>query len=188
MARLTSEYGIRKNDNIYLYTKGGEFSYGGINYVGEYHYDNGIPKVGPVHSTNAGTLQRYYTNPDHYIYDKLFSFKPIVLSFVDPKPYLYKPNEQVYSVGVDTRYFVEKVQDSESYAIEIDLGQFNQINKAGGIDGGIYSYTSIEWKLTGSAQSITRYNQYQISIASMVIPSIEYAIKNYLEYARITLV
>jgi len=188
MAKLTSEYGVRKNDNIYLYTKGGEFSYGGINYVGEYHYDGNVAKTGPTPNDNAQLLQRYFANPEHYIYDRAFRFKPKVLGFVDPKPYLYKPNEQVYSVGVDSRYFVEKIQDSESYAIEIDSAQFNQINKTGGIDGSIHSYTSIEWKLTGSTQSITKYNQYQISIASALVPSINYAIRNYLEYARITLV
>ena len=188
MAKLTSEYGVRKNDNIYLYTKGGEFSYEGKNYVGEYHYDGNVAKIGPTPNDNAQPLQRYFANPEHYIYDKSFGFKPRVLSYVDPKPYLYKPNEQVYSVGVDSRYFVEKVQDDQSYAIEIDSAQFSRINAAGGIDGSIHSYTSIEWKLTGARLDIIAHNELEIYKASALVPSINYAIRNYLEYARITLV
>ena len=188
MTQLTSNFGVRINDGIYLYTKGGEFSYEGKNYIGEYHYDNIIPKTGPIHNNDAKTLQRYYANPEHYLYDKAFAFKPKVLSYVNPKPHLYIPNEQTYEVGLDSRYFIEKVQDSQSYAIEIDLTQFKQINTKVGIDGGLYSNTTVIWKLTGAKSDIIAHNELEIYKASKIVPSVGYAIKNYLEYARITLV
>ena len=188
MAKLTSEFGVKTNDNIYLYTKGGEFSYEGNNYIGEYHYDNNVPKTGPIPDNIALPLQRYFTNPEHYIYDKVFRFKSKVLSYVEPKPYLYIPNEQVYSVGVDSRYFIERTQNNESYAIEIDLTQFKQIGTKGGIDGGLYTNTTVIWKLTGAKSDIIAHNELEIYKASKIVPSVGYAIKNYLEYARITLV
>lgn len=188
MTQLTSNFGVRINSNTYLYTKGGEFSYEGKNYIGEYHYDSNIPKIGPTHNKNAKTLQRYYANPEHYIYDKAFNFKSKILSYVNPKPYLYKPNEQTYKTGIDSRYFIEKIQNNESYAVEIDLTQFNNINKANGIDGSINTYTSIKWKLTGERSTIIAYNELEVYKASAIVPSINYAIKNYLEYARVTLV
>lgn len=186
--RSISDFSPGKNDNLYKYTKGGEFSLDGKEYIGEYHIMTDIPKTGPIPSKESKILQRLYTNYDHYIYDKLFKFNVPVLNFIEPVPYLYKPNEQQYAAGFDDRYFVEKIEDDLSYAIEIDAIQFININKPKGIDGGIYSSTSIRWKLTGTQQEIALYNQTEISKARVKVPSIAYAIKNFLEYARITAV
>ena len=71
---------------------------------------------------------------------------------------------------------------------KIDLTQFKQINTKGGIDGGLYSNTTVIWKLTGAKSDIIAHNELEIYKASKIVPSVGYAIKNYLEYARITLV
>ena len=93
--------------------------------------------------------------------------------------------------NLSTQYsalFVEKIEDSESYAIEVNQEQFNLINKEGGIDGSIYTYTAINWKLTGRSRDIIEHNETQLYKASSIVPSINYAVRNFLEFARITLV
>ena len=183
-----SEFSPGRNDNLYKYTKGGDFSLNGVEYIGEYHYVGDIPKTGPVPTSDSKILQRIYRNRDHYVYDRNFNFDVPVLNFIEPSPYLYRPQEQAYVVGYDTRYFVEKVEDVESYAIEINQIQYESINQRGGIDGAIYTFATINWKLTGRREDIIQYNQIQLLKASAIVPSINYAVRNFSEYARITLV
>lgn len=183
-----SAYSLSKNDNTYLYTKGGEYSLDGKEYIGEYHIEGLTIKTGPIKSPESKVLQKLYNNQDHYTYNKLFSFQVPVLKFVDPIPHLYRPIEQVYTIGKDNRYFVEKINDDASYAIEINETQYRLIGKTNGIDPGLYSFVSITWQLTGYREDIITQNQKAITTASSKVPSIAYAIRNYLEFARITLV
>ena len=176
---------FRKQSQIYLYTKGKEFSLNGREYVGEYHYDNGVPYVGPVHRSGAPILQKYYGNSLHYTYDTLFKFDVVINRYVNPKPYRWTPREDEYLLGSGPRYFVEKRNDDYSYAIEIDQQQYEKIDLLGGIDGGLYHYTRILWRLTGTAQEVARTNEKALRDASKIVPSIEYAVRNYVEYARI---
>lgn len=187
MATYTSRFGIRKNNNTYLYTKGKEYSLNGIEYIGEYHLDGTVAKVGPILDPEAPALQRYYANKDHYIYDKQYNFNSKVLQFISPVYYSYAPAEQAYLIGYDLRYFVEKINDDESYAIEIDEKQFRNINKKGGIDGGIYAVSTVQWQLTGYQKDIAANNELSLRQASVITPSVEYAVKNYTEFARFTL-
>lgn len=187
--KITSEFSPRRNNigNNFLYTKGGEFSLNGVDYIGEYHLVDDMAKTYPSANPNSQLLRRIYKNPDHYIYDRLHDFDIPVLQYIDPKPYVYKPDDQDYSVGFDTRYFVEKVDDDNSFAIEVDQEQYNNIGRAGGIDGGLYLVATVRWKLTGRREDIIKHNETEIYKASKFCPSVNYAIKNFLEFTRITL-
>ena len=185
---VISDSSPASNNYLYLYTKGGHFSLDGVDYVGEYHYAGRTPKTGPVPEPGSRILRRVYRNPDDYIYDHLHNFDVEVLRYRDPKQIVYKPTEQLYTAGYDTRYFVEKIQDDYSYAIEIDVEQYNNIGTRGGIDPNIYPSAAVRWKLTGTQEGIFDHNRLQVYRASTACPSIDYAIKNYLEHARITLV
>lgn len=184
----TSEFSQRRNDNLYLYTKGNQYSLDGENYIGEYHIDGITPRTGPVPSPNSIDLGRVYTNKDHYVYDKLFSFDVPINSTIQPKPYIYRPTEQAYANGNDLRYFVEKINDEKSYAIEINANQYGLIGKKDGIDGGLYLSATVKWKLTGNIDDISTSNQLELQQASFKIPTILYSIKNFTEFARITFV
>lgn len=188
MLRKISEFSPGRNDNIYLYTKGGEFSLDGKDYIGEYHYAVTTPKTGPIPGPNSKVLQKAYKNRDHYIYDKAFNFNAPLKQYVTPKPHLYRPKEQAYVDGFDTRYFVEKIQDDKSYAIEIDINQYNSLNTPGGIDGGLYPSAIVRWQLTGRHDDIIKNNERELLVASRNVPSVYYVVKTPLEFARITLV
>lgn len=180
-----SKFSLRKNNNVYLYTKGREFSLDGNNYIGEYHFEGGTAKTGPVKSDDSKVLRRYYNVQDHYLYDKSFKFNVKVLSYLDPVPYLYKPREQVYISGYDSRYFVEKVDDENSYAIEIDQVQYQGLGKPGGIDGGLYLGAIVNWRFTGIREEVIKHNQREIDKASIKLPSVAYAVRSLLEFTRV---
>jgi hypothetical protein len=173
-----------KPNSEYLYTKGNEFSLNGQNYIGEYHYENMTPTTEPELGGGI-VLRKRYTNLDHYTYDKLLKFDTLVSSFISPKPYMPIISNQTYVAGYVTRYFVEKINDSQSYPIEIDLSQFKKFGKRGGIDSGLYNVASVSWKLTGLIVDIIAYNQEEIFFASDKVPKIAYGVRNYTEYARI---
>ena len=173
-----------KPNSEYLYTTGNEFSLNGQNYIGEYHYSNVIPTTGPKLGSGV-VLRKIYTNTNHYTYDKLFNFNTLVSGFVSPKPYIPIIPNQVYITGFVTRYFVEKINDSQSYPIEIDLSQFKKFGKSGGIDSGLYNVVSMNWKLTGLINAVIAHNQQEIYFASSKVPKIAYGVRNYTEYARI---
>ncbi len=183
-----SRFSSRKNNNTYLYTKGGEFSLSGRNYVGEYHYDGTIPKTGPITSDTSQVLTRFYTIGDHYIYDKTFDFDIKVLKFTNPIPYLYRPKDTVYLAGYDSRFFVEKIDDENSYAMEIDQIQYQGMGKQGGIDNGLYLAATLNWRFTGRREDIIKHNELELQKASTKLPTIIYAVRSTLEFARITLV
>jgi hypothetical protein len=183
-----SRFSSRKNNNTYLYTKGREFSLFGQNYIGEYHYDGSTPKTGPIPSDSSQKLTRFYNIKDHYTYDKTFNFNTKVLTFTNPIPYLYRPKDTVYLSGYDSRYFVEKVDDENSYAIEIDQIQYQGMGKQGGIDNGLYLAVTLNWKFTGRREDIIKHNEQELQKASVKLPTVAYAVKSTLEFARITLV
>jgi hypothetical protein len=183
-----SRYSIRSKNNTYLYTKGMELSLDGKNYIGEYHIKGDQIFTGPIHNRDSKELQEIYPNPDEYIYDKIFKFDPIVKRFVDPVPYLYKPLQQAYSVGFDMRYFVEKLDDDQSFAIEIDKVQYDNLGIRYGIDSGLYISAAVKWKLTGRLEEIINHNRDELNKYTPFLPSITYAVRNFTEFAQITLV
>jgi len=176
----------RANDTQYFFTKGQQYSLDGVEYVGEYHLRGEEAFTGPIPSQTARLLRRLYRWADHYRYEQLFGFDVPAAQFKDPIPFTFDPIEIAYKRGFDTRYFVEKREDHATYAIEIDLGQYNNIGEKGGIDGGLYLHTTVEWKLTGTIDSITNFNRRQLYKASRVVPSVAYAVRNLIEFARIT--
>lgn len=184
--RLKAKGSPQADANNYFYTKGGEFSLNGVEYVGEYHLVALQPFTGPVHTESSLQLRRFYAYDYHYTYDGLFDFLVPASQYVDPVPYTFSPSEVQYTRGFAPRYFVEKLNDEKSYAVEIDLPQYQKLGKLGGIDGGLYSHSVVEWKLTGTANAILLHNEMQMIKAQQIVPSVLFCITSYTEFGRIT--
>lgn len=192
-----SQYGlVNKQRKEYLYTKGGEYSLDGIEYIGEYHIDGKLAKTGPIRAASSQILRKYYSDPLLYQYDKCREFPE--RPRVDPNQIVWAPTNTMYRTGFATRYFVERLGSYEGYPIEIDKDQAEMYGKDNGIDEGAYSLVKLPWKLTGPERSIMKngetyiegifeYNQRQVFLATRVIPNLRTAIRDYTEYARITL-
>lgn len=180
----------------YLYTKGGEFSLNGENYIGEYHQLGANYRTGPIPDVQSLSLTRYYSNKDLYDYDRARNFKQRIR--VEPDQFVFYPKQSDYESGFAKRYFVERSGAFEGYPIEIDKTQKITYGKEGGIDEAAYSLVTLEWKLTGYERSIYRngevyiigiyeHNLKEVVVNSRIIPNLMTAIKSYTEFARVTL-
>lgn len=193
-----SSYSLKNSRKTqYLYTKGHQFSLDGQNYIGEYHINGNTVMTGPVPSDKSRRLTKYYSNPDLYAYDKARGFKMRLR--VPPNQIVFAPTEPDYSAGYSIRYFVERGKNFISYPLEIDKEQAQLYGRMGGIDEIGYNLVSFKWKLTGFertkiidsvnvVEGIYEHNIREVTIASKVIPNLVDAIRNYTEFARITLV
>lgn len=193
---VPSHYGLAtKNKTQYLYTKGFEFSLDGANYIGEYNKQSNMYWTGPVKTSTSKKLTKYYGDPMLYAYDKARDFAERVR--VIPNQIVLIPTDRNYERGFIVRYFVERSGNFQSYPIEIDEQQASAFGTEGGIDEGLYSLAKIQWKLTGSERSyylnpytliegIFEHNQRQVYESTRIIPNLMYAVKNYTEFARIT--
>jgi hypothetical protein len=208
-----SGFSPRKKVRTHLYTKGGEYSLDGVEYIGEYYLEEGIARTGPkppvdTQETNevgdpellnpkvrlftqktsewGRELRRLYPNNSQYQYEKLKDFYVKVREFVEPRPYIYEPKESAYNVGYDERFFVQKRGDESSYAIEVDISQWELIGYPKGIDDGLYAYVSVIWRLSGAYDYIAQQNELALFRAQKEVPSILYSVRNFTEYARFT--
>ncbi len=180
----------------YLYTKGGEYSLDGKNYIGEYHLSSDVPKTGPIPDPSSKLLRKYYKDPLLYQYDRAREFEERIR--IEPNQVVFFPKDSDYQVGYALRYFVERSAGYDGYPIEIDRDQYIEYGKSGGIDEAAYNLVTIKWKLTGAERNIFKdgqllikgifeSNQEEVYKNTRVIPTLPAAIKNFTEFARITL-
>ena len=197
--RTTSRYSSFAGEGDNKYTKGGEYTTEyGEEYIGEYYtIKSGDAFEGPMANPNNSApnstvvpkrLYSFYQNFDHFVYDRLFKFHPPQKFFTQPIPYLYRPKEAegVYVKGYDLRYFVQR-HNADTYAIEVNGQQYNQIGKEGGIDDRIYAYAAVHWQLTGTLTYIETTNRLNVNVASQDLPALPYAINSYTQFASPTL-
>jgi hypothetical protein len=208
-----SSFSVRKKTRTHLYTKGGEFSLDGENYIGEYYVEGESPFTGPApvglnedvnrigdpdlvnpkirlittKSAESGKLlRRIYSEHYQYDYERIKAFDIPILDFIDPVPYLYEPKDAAYDVGEDQRYFIQKRGIDDGYAIEIDSSQWELLGQFRGIDNGLYAFVGVTWKLVGAYDIIAQQNELALFKAQKIVPSIFYSVKSFTEFARFT--
>lgn len=207
-----SGYSPRSKVQTHKYTKGGEFTLDGKDYIGEYHLKDGLAWTGPeplkpqdnvntigdpsimagqriysekFYNTNKA-LRRVYPTKSQYDYEFIKKFQIKQLNYLEPKLHLYRPKDAAYDVGEDERYFVQKRNTVESYPIEIDSSQWELIGQYKGIDPLVYSYAKVTWKLVGPYDYIAQQNELALFRVQAKIPSILFAVKSFTEFGRFT--
>lgn len=191
-------YSSIKSDKrtTFLYTKGGEYSLDGKEYIGEYHITGEVVKTGPVPDRGSKILRKYYSNNLLYDYDRSRQF--VTRDFVEPDQIVISPKPSDYEAGSFTRYFVERAGAYEGYPIEINRAQYTLYGKDKGVDAASYNLVLLNWKLIGSERNVYRngvlyvkgifeHNQEEVYKNTPIIPNLPGAIKSYTEFARITL-
>jgi len=179
--------------NDYLYTKGDQYTTDeGHEYIGEYHIrNNGYAYTGATiksqPKSESKRLLPFYDDVDPFTYDKLNKFESPQKDHIDPIQYEYRidPADNAYSNGFDVRYFVQR-RGPGSYAIEIDLTQFERIGSQYGIDPDVYESATIIWQLVGTARLIEETNKARVNRASVTIPGLPLVIRNYTQFAKLT--
>lgn len=187
---------VSDRGTTYLYTKGGEYSLDGKDYIGEYNLANNEPTTGPIRTQNSQKLTKFYPNHQVYLYDSLKQFENLITDYAEPNPIVLRVKQEDYDTGYVTRFFVEKAFGSNRYPQEIDSIQAQRYNQPKSINGGLYNIAIVDWKLTGSLYSrydssgllvemgIYEHNALEVEKASQIIPNITLTIKNFIEFAR----
>jgi hypothetical protein len=175
------------------YTKGGEYSLEGDNYIGIYHISNDGAFTGEPNSPNKKALTKYYESKDVYLYDKSFNFKKIESTYKTPTLVRIQPTENDYTYGFFKRYFIVDTTNLDMIPFAIDETQASQYGREGGIDAGKYTLVEILWKLTGSLRNISvggsilqgiyDHNKSEIDKIAQTYPNIVYSVTSYVEFA-----
>lgn len=189
-----SRYSILNSAHTY-YTKGGEYSLDGENYIGEYHIKDEIAYTGPVGTSIKKQLTKYYSNQNNYHYDKLFNFNKIEPTFKEVKPAKITPQETDYDLGYYTRYFLQKITEETKMPIEIAFNEQEILGKEKGYDDRINDLVEVKWILVGplnttigpggqTVEGIYERNYAEVLRVSQKHPNMLYAFRNYTEFAR----
>jgi hypothetical protein len=108
--------------------------------------------------------------------------------YITPTPYFINITTQDIQRKFVTRYFLQRT--NQPVVIEIDQPQFNLWGQTK-IDQSLYTGVSVNWKIIGESNTITRnsvtiigvieYNLDQINQAKKILPAIETKLNNPLE-------
>lgn len=174
-----------------LYTSGKEWmTEDGVEYVGYYHrYIDGKVASGAVYSKTQSVKLIKYINttiqPDNAVYNSLIK-KPNI--FTAPQHMMPIPVLEDYEAGKFKRYFLRRRNYSTfEDIIEINEAQFKLWKRsASGINQGLYTGLSLDWKLTGplndiQEQSNTVYGVYDTNRRLVILKDYEMpGLKNFL--------
>lgn len=170
-------------ENLYLYTKGKEFSLEGMEYIGYYHTHYGIPYSQGKLDAASKRLYRYTGDEIIMQYDNIKPEFSKLASYIEPysAPPIITP--QNYQDGSMTRYFLKK--RNENIIIEINSNMSKKMGKAGGFDNMLYDLLKMEWKISisGITNELLAFNANSISSAEMDMPGIRDQIRSLFEYS-----
>ena len=178
---MRSDYSIFKPTDT-LYTKGGEFSLNGKNYIGEYCVLDEKFYSGKAEDSTGYELTAYYNNSNNYVYDSLYDFNKLEKSLKQPIYAKITPLQSDYDTGYYFRYFLQSIIDKGKVPIEITSAQSETLGQPNGLDNQVNELIRIKWYLTGP--NIAEKNRVEVSIAANRNPNIIYSIKNYIEFAK----
>ena len=158
-----------------------KIEFAGITQLGEFRYEHG-GTVQPgleyhIHYMN-NKREVYMTEGSHTNSSKIIRkvggkktlFKQYTNIKVSPKgkyPEITPayPSETDYELGSFTRYFTRKVNDSNALVFEISKEDFDNQNH-------LFKYVDFEWRLSGTKQEVTRFNQKKMNVANRDLPGI----------------
>jgi hypothetical protein len=90
------------------------------------------------------------------------------------------PIEADYKRGYIKRYFVQKVNDVNSYIFEIDTNIYQRY-----VSSELYSAVMILWKISGDSDEIKKANQASIKTAFDKIPKLKNYLPNLLQFSKV---
>ena len=158
-----------------------KLNFAGITLLGEFVYSHG-GTVQPgldyhIHYTN--NKQEVYMiggvdSESSRIVQKVGGTKTLFTQYTDVKvstkeeyPVITPayPSESDYSIGSITRYFTQKANNPNGAIFEISEEDFENQNS-------LFKYIDFEWRLSGTKQEVTRFNQITINAVNVDLPGI----------------
>ena len=190
------------------YTYGNEYVVAstGQDYIGLYHITN-QGNIYTGKNTNSFDKQLLLTKnqsvvlnetSQQYVSLRQQQGDQFKLILPDPPPYFTQPTESDYQRGYFTRYFTKKINDRGISTLkEIDQQTYSKINSnSKDYDSYMWKTTQSKWVLTGSIndtvvggvvkKGVKNANYNLIFTASQLVEGLEYFIKDYTQFARLT--
>jgi hypothetical protein len=93
------------------------------------------------------------------------------------KAYMPTPNEFDYKRGYIERYFLQKVNDSDSFIYEVDLPQYQNF-----LINSFYKSVRLKWKISGDADKARESNKASVRLVSSDMKSLILYLPNYLQF------
>ena len=90
------------------------------------------------------------------------------------------PTDSDYNVGYIKRYFVQKVNDIDSYIFEINSDFVESVQ-----GHGLYKVVNLKWRLTGTPQQIIDSNSKSIEFVKESMPKLSLYLPNLLQFVKI---
>jgi hypothetical protein len=182
-----------------LYTKGGEYTLEstGQEYRGEYHLANGVPFTGkPKNKLAKRLLPFVYDKYSTYVYDRAFQFKNKAKTQKPPKFFRPQPSQSDYKTGYIYRYVVTHNINKEKFPIEIAVTQANSFGAPTGVDAGLWALHKVKWQIAGAIENyetkggvvlgIENANRAAVAVLLPKYPMMQFAFRNYTEFAQPT--
>lgn len=115
------------------------------------------------------------------VYRGLTSIK--VGKYTSPVYHLPIPTDEDKNNGYITRYFVQQRNNPRSTITEIDVEQYNAVNKlnAPGINGGIWRKVKFDWRISGDIDYIIEINKRTVGSLSNTFKGLNKYLSNYIE-------
>ena len=89
------------------------------------------------------------------------------------------PNEFDYKRGFIERYFVQKVNDPDSFIYEIDSNVYQSV-----LISPFYKSVKIKWKISGDADKARESNKTSVRLASSNMKALILYLPNYLQFHK----
>jgi hypothetical protein len=95
------------------------------------------------------------------------------------KTYVPKQSELDYTRGYITRYFVQKVNDVNSYIYETNSSNFSEYTS-----NTYFRTTKLDWKISGMIDEVKLLNEKSIRFASSNMKSLKFYLPNLLQFRK----
>jgi hypothetical protein len=89
------------------------------------------------------------------------------------------PTDEDYAIGYITRYFVQKVNDINSFIYEVSTDSISLY-----IASPLYIWAELDWKISGDNQSIMDANKKSLNFVSKKMQKISLYLPNLLQFSK----
>lgn len=113
------------------------------------------------------------------IYNRMKSGNLREFKTLSIKPFIPEPDDSDYKRGYITRYFVQKVNDTNSTIYEVSEFNFNRITM-----NSFYLTTKLNWRITGSVEEVKESNFKSVKLTSKHMPKLMMYLPNYLQFRK----
>lgn len=170
---------IKKTDGLEFYTLDG------LEYRGFYYVDS---KTNVAYVYNKDTNTNQILVPRHTFNTETVRLRSKVKGgSMSPKPYIPIISEYDYSVGVISRYFIQKRSSPLNTIMEIDQQQYSKVRRNTSksfINSNLYRAVSIEWRVAGNRNYVFNTNMRKIEESESEFNGLKNYLKNPLEFYR----